>query len=90
MSQHADSGTLHERIRQIRREAYGDEGVATLAKALKLPPRTWENYEAGVVVPASVLLGFILSTGVEPRWLLTGEGERYSLRAGSDDLRASN
>jgi hypothetical protein len=48
-----------------------------LARRLGLPARTWYNYETGVTVPAEVLLGFIEQTGVNPTWLLSGEGPRY-------------
>ena len=48
-----------------------------LARRLNLPARTWYNYETGVTVPAEVLLGFIEQTGVNPTWLLNGEGPRY-------------
>jgi hypothetical protein len=44
---------------------------------MQLPVRTWENYETGVTIPATVILGFIEVTGAHPKWLLTGEGERY-------------
>ena len=77
MAKSPDRVALHHRIRQIRLERYGDDGDATLADALKLPRRTWENYEAGVVMPASVILAFMILTGAHPAWLLTGEGERY-------------
>ena len=68
------------RIAEIRGEFYGVNGGPLLANALKLPFRTWMNYETGVVMPAHILLGFIEITGVNPRWLLTGEGDRYLRR----------
>jgi len=66
-----------DRIAEARRELYGEDGIPDLVSALDLPPRTWINYEAGVVMPASVLLRFLILTSVEPHWLLTGEGPRY-------------
>jgi hypothetical protein len=69
--------TLAGRIREVRRERYGDEGIAALATELDLPGATWRIFEAGVVMPATVLLRFLVATGVNPYWLLTGQGRRY-------------
>ena len=44
------------RIVEVRRELFGDEGIPAIAEALELPQGTWRNYEAGVVMPATVLL----------------------------------
>lgn len=66
-----------ERIVEIRRELFGDEGIPAIAEALHLPHDTWVNYERGVVMPAHVLLYFIDQTSVEPHWLLTGRGPKY-------------
>jgi hypothetical protein len=68
-----------ERVRDIRVERYGDDGVAKLADHLRVPERTWRNYEAGVTIPAITILRFIVLTDVSPLWLLTGRGEKYSL-----------
>jgi hypothetical protein len=68
---------LSLRVCQIRQETYGESGSSALAKALRIPSRTWMNYENGVAIPAQSILQFIEVTGVEPHWLLTGEGERY-------------
>jgi hypothetical protein len=65
------------RVREIRRERYGDGGIPLLARLLGLPVQTWVNFEAGVGMPAPVILRFIEVTGADPRWLLTGEGDRY-------------
>ncbi len=48
-----------------------------LAEALRLPFRTWYGYEAGGTIPAPVILRFLDHTRVNPRWLLTGSGEKY-------------
>jgi hypothetical protein len=69
--------TLAGRIRGVRRERYGDAGSPVLAAELGLPPRTWRNYESGVMMPATVLLRFIAATGADAHWLLTGRGQRY-------------
>jgi hypothetical protein len=72
--------SLADRLRAIREDLYGGCGVPILAEALGIPDRTWSNYESGVTLPAHVVLGFIQETAVNPRWLLTGEGERYTAR----------
>jgi hypothetical protein len=68
---------LARRVREIRRELYGEDGRPRLADVLQLPVRTWENYEAGVAIPAPVILRFIEATGASPHWLLTGQGPKY-------------
>jgi hypothetical protein len=66
------------RLQAIRKDLYGENGVAALAAALDLPEQTWLNYERGVMMPADILLEFIDLTGADPHWLLTGEGERQA------------
>jgi len=61
----------------VRRDHYGEEGIPDLANALDIPQRTWINYEAGVIMPAPVLLRFLTLTAAQPNWLLTGEGPKY-------------
>ena len=74
---------LGERLRKVRVELFGEHGGPHLAHLLGIPARTWYNYEIGVTVPAEVILRFIDVTFVEPRWLLSGQGEKY--RSGSPD-----
>jgi Peptidase S24-like len=73
--------SLSRRLREIRQELFGDHGGPELARRLNLPARTWYNYETGVTVPAEVLLAFIEQTGVNPMYLVSGEGPRYSQAA---------
>jgi hypothetical protein len=68
---------LAERIREIREELYGEHGGQFLADRLEVPLQTWLNYESGVTMPAAVVLRLIVDVGVDPRWLLTGQGEKY-------------
>ncbi len=75
-SEHAKT-ILARRLREVRTDLFGDKGATEIARALMVPARTWYNYERGVTVPAEVLLRFIALTGVEPQWLLDGQGERY-------------
>ena len=44
------------------------------------PSRTWRNYEAGVAIPAVVVLQFIEVCGVNPDWLRSGRGRKYTSR----------
>ncbi len=80
-------GVLARRVGEIRRELFGDCGGPLLADILRLPPRTWFNYEAGVAIPATVILRLIEVTGVSPHWLLTGRGPRYTARDGGSGDR---
>jgi hypothetical protein len=73
-------GGLMHRVREIRAEVYGDHGIETLAQEMKLPVPTWVHFEDGVTMPGEVILHFIELTGVEPHWLLTGEGAKYRRR----------
>jgi hypothetical protein len=68
---------LAGRIKEVRGDRYGPDGVPILAEALKLPAQTWSNYEMGVVVPSLVILKFIDVTGANPLWLLRGQGDRF-------------
>jgi len=71
-----ESQRISQRIREIRHELYGEEGVSVLARTLGVPVKTWRNFENGVVIPGVVILRFIEVTGANPQWLLSGEGER--------------
>ena len=79
MTERATKG-LAERVRLIRVERFGEGGGPLLAETLGLPERTWQNYESGVTIPALVILRFVELTGVSPRWLRTGKGDRYGDR----------
>jgi hypothetical protein len=70
-------GIAH-RVRQIREELYGENGIEVMAKIFDVPVRTWLNFEQGVMMRADILLEFLVVTGVAPNWLLTGEGERLT------------
>jgi len=69
--------SLAERLRTIRSELFGERGGPEMARRLNLPIRTWYNYEAGVTVPAEVVLRFMELTAVEPLWLLHGQGAKF-------------
>ena len=61
---------LAQRVGEIRHELYGAHGGPLLAEALRLPYRTWRNSEAGVTIPALVILRFLAISGANPLWLL--------------------
>lgn len=69
---------LAARLRDVREERFGTNGVPVMAAILGLPDRTWLHYEAGVTIPGEILLRFIEAVGVEAHWLLTGTGRKYS------------
>lgn len=73
---------LAERVREVREDLYGLHGGPMLADLLRLPFRTWVNYEGGCTIPAEVMLRFIELTGADPHWLLTGDGKKYLGRGG--------
>jgi hypothetical protein len=75
MQEHTD--LLASRIREIRIEKFGTEGVTALSQGTNTTASTWENFENGVMIPGWILLQFIELTGADPHWLLTGEGGRY-------------
>jgi hypothetical protein len=68
---------LAARIREIREEMYGEYGAQFMADAFGVPLPTWMNYEAGVAMPAKIVLQLIDTMNVNPSWLLTGRGEKY-------------
>jgi hypothetical protein len=65
------------RLRDVREDMYGEHGAQFMADALGIALRTWMNYEAGVVMPAKIVLQVIDTMHVNPSWLLTGRGEKY-------------
>jgi hypothetical protein len=75
------SELLAGRLRAVRLDRYGEHGGPLLAEALEIPNRTWVCYELGAPIPSLVLLRFIEVVGVEPHWLLTGEGQKYRVRS---------
>lgn len=65
------------RLRAVRLDRWGEDGAQFLADEVGVPLRTWLNFERGIGMPGVVMARFLASTGVDPRWLLTGEGEMY-------------
>jgi hypothetical protein len=71
---------LMVRIQRVRRERFGDEGVARMAEALQIPITTWKAIERDGGLSGNLFLRFIDVTGACPIWLLTGEGEPFKRR----------
>ena len=84
-----NSDDLAGRVHEIRVATFGEDGIATLAQSLDIPARTWEHFENGVMIPACIILDFIEITGVEPHWLMTGNGERFRVRTAKSPARAA-
>ena len=80
---------LAERLRLLRETEFGERGGPELARKLGIPIRTWYNYEAGVTVPAEVVLRVVELTGVDPLWLLNGQGDRIKFSGGSGCPKSS-
>ena len=76
---------LAERLASLRSELFGERGGPEMARRLGIPVRTWYNYEAGVTVPAEVILRIIELTSIEPTWLLHGKGPKF--RQGGPERR---
>jgi len=72
MKRAADT-SICERIATLRLEAFGPRGKSNFAKHLGLSPSTYDYYESRRVPPAEVLVKIADLTGVDLRWLLTGE-----------------
>ena len=68
---------IARRMREVREELFGVNGIDSLAEALSLPAATWQNYESGVNIPGEAMLAFLVVFGVDAGWLLTGEGQRF-------------
>jgi hypothetical protein len=77
-------GNIARRIREVREELYGEHGGPLIAGALRIPFRTWLNYESGCTIPAPSILRFIELTKASPHWLLYGQGEKYSTATSLD------
>jgi hypothetical protein len=77
LTQNKNHAGLSRRLREIREELFGEEGVPLLAEALHLSTLAWRNYEAGANIPARVLLRFLDISGASFLWLLRGEGGRF-------------
>jgi hypothetical protein len=69
---------MTHRLRRVRVEVFGEDGVERLASVLRISAEHWRAIEGGADVPGRVFLRFLEATGASPLWLLTGEGKRYA------------
>ena len=79
-----DNSDLSERIRLVRIDLFGEHGGRLLAGLLRVPQRDLTRMEAGGPIPGLLILRLIEVTGVNPNWLLSGEGDRYDRPASSN------
>lgn len=70
---------LAQRVTTVRTIHYGTskDAMELVATETGVQLRTWMNYEAGVTMPATVILAFIHATNANPAYLL--HGDRYPM-----------
>jgi helix-turn-helix protein len=88
----AEHSALSERFRVVCLDVFGQYGGPILARRLRVPQSTLARLEAGRPIPGVLVLKLIEATGVNPQWLLYGEGERYrqpAFRFAGDRLAGS-
>ncbi len=73
----SNKAAIAGRLRLIRMDLFGENRGTELADQLRIPFRTWFNYETGVTIPGEVLLELLEITGIEPLWLLRGTGPKF-------------
>jgi phage repressor protein C with HTH and peptisase S24 domain len=64
---------LAARLRELREHFRGGQTQQGMAKLLQIDQQRWSSYEQGTKVPHPVLAGLV-RLGVNPEWLLLGEG----------------
>jgi hypothetical protein len=76
------------RLRELRRERStwggGPRVGNNLPRRLRIPIRTWYQWERGNAIAGDALLQIIVATGVRPAWLLYGAGPMF------DDVATTN
>jgi hypothetical protein len=72
-----ESSMISARVRTVRIQRFGEHGGPMLAQLLGISRCRLARIEAGGPIPAEIILKFINLTGVNPSWLLSGEGEEY-------------
>jgi len=77
---------ISERIRTFRRSLVGCETQAAFAQALGIDQQRLSGYENGTRVPHHVIAGMV-RLGVNPYWLLFGEGEMRGGPTSTEALR---
>ena len=70
------SNALAPRLREVRLAMYGENRASSWRRTSGSSPGPGSITNPAWTIPGLVILRFIDVTGVVPRWLLTGEGER--------------
>ena len=73
MTREDSQSGIGERLASLRLELAGPRGKSLFAKQLGISPSTYAYYEGGRTPPAEVLVRIADLTGVDLRWLLTGD-----------------
>ena len=74
----APSDPRGNRLRAIRLEVFGPDGIDALAARLGVTVQAWKNIEEiGGLISAAELLAFVEVTGANPTWLLRGQGPKF-------------
>ncbi len=60
----------------------GGSGAATVARAAAIPPQTMDRYLKGTMPSADRALALADALGADPRWLISGVGERSPVGLG--------
>lgn len=66
------STKLGGRLREVR--TLLNKNIVQMAKTMEVSPASWGKYESGEVVPGANILELLAAAGIDPRWLLVGEG----------------
>ncbi len=77
--------TIGDRIREARENKGADQ--ATLAGKVDVATRTLQRWEKGEQTPDGLAITALAKvTGVQPNWLLTGDGEMYPVPSRPDNV----
>lgn len=77
--------SIGERIREARENKGAEQ--ATLAGKIGVATRTLQRWEKGVQTPDGLAITALAkATGVQPNWLLTGDGEMYPVPSRPDNV----
>ncbi len=77
--------TIGDRIREARENKGADQ--ATLAAKVSVATRTLQRWEKGDQTPDGLAITALARvTGVQPNWLLTGDGEMYPVPSRPDNV----
>lgn len=75
----SQASSLEEAIRSRLQLVVEDYNQAVLARKTQVPQSSISRYLVGRRIPADFCAAVVLQLGVDPGWLLTGEGSRYTV-----------